>query len=137
EKIDLVSASFGKALGGGAGGFVAGPGTLVGWLRQKSRTHVSSTSLAPPAAAAALKAVELLRTDPAPGNALDANKRAFKDAMAKDAGLLVDAAHPAMSVLVRNAILAQRLTDLLYQRGVFAVGYCHPVVPEGEARICF
>jgi glycine C-acetyltransferase len=137
EKIDLVCASFGKALGGGAGGFVAGPATLVGWLRQKSRTHLSSTSLAPAAAAAALKSVELLRADPAPGNALEANKRFFKDAMAKDAGLVLDAAHPAMSVLVRNAILAQRLTDFLYQRGVFAVGYCHPVVPEGEARICF
>jgi glycine C-acetyltransferase len=137
EKIDLVAASFGKALGGGAGGFVAGPGTLVGWLRQKSRTHLSATSLAPGAAAAAIKAIELLRADPAPGNALESNKRAFKEAMAKDAGLLVEVAHPAISVLVRNAILAQRLTDFLYQRGVFAVGYCHPVVPEGEARLCF
>jgi glycine C-acetyltransferase len=137
DRIDLVAASFGKALGGGAGGFVAGPGALVGWLRQKSRTHVSSTALAPSAAAAALKAIELLRADPAPGNALEANKRVFKDAIAKDAGLLVDAAHPAISVLVRNAILAQRLTDFLVQRGVFAIGYCHPVVPEGEARICF
>jgi glycine C-acetyltransferase len=136
EKIDLVTASFGKALGGGAGGFVAGPGPLVGWLRQKSRAHVSATSLAPGAAAGALKAIELLSAEPKWAGVLDENKRVFKEAMAKDAGLLTDATHPAMSVLVRNAILAQRLTDFLYQKGVFVIGYCHPVVPEGEARIC-
>jgi glycine C-acetyltransferase len=136
EKIDLVCGSFGKALGGGAGGFVAGPSTIVDWLRQKARPHLASTSLVPAAAAAALKAVELLAAEPALAGALEENKRVFRQAMEKDAGLLVDATHPAMSVLVRNAILAQRLTDFLYQRGVFAVGYCHPVVPEGEARVC-
>jgi glycine C-acetyltransferase len=136
EKIDVVTASFGKALGGGAGGFVAGPSTLVGWLRQKARPHLASTSLAPAAAAAALKAIEVLAAEPALGGALDENKRVFRQAMEKDAGLLVDSTHPAISVLVRNAILAQRMTDFLYQRGVFAIGYCHPVVPEGEARIC-
>jgi glycine C-acetyltransferase len=56
--------------------------------------------------------------------------------MARDAGLIVDVTHPAISVLVRNAVLAQRLTDFLYRRGIFAIGYCHPVVPEGEARLC-
>jgi glycine C-acetyltransferase len=136
EKIDLVTGSFGKALGGGAGGFVAGSSTLVGWLRQKARPHLASTSLAPASSAAALKSIELLAAEPALAGALEENKRVFRQAMEKDAGLLVDPTHPAMSVLVRNAILAQRLTDFLYQRGVFAIGYCHPVVPEGDARIC-
>jgi glycine C-acetyltransferase len=135
--IDLVSGSFGHALGGGAGGFIAGQATIIGWLRQKSRTHLSSTALAPGAAAAAMKAIELARTEAQLRKTLDENLRVFKEAMAKDAGLLIETTHPAVSVLIRNAVLAQRLTDFLYRKGIFAIGYCHPVVPEGEARVCF
>jgi glycine C-acetyltransferase len=137
DKIDLVTGSFGRALGGGCGGFIAGRRTIVEWLRQKSRTHLASTALSPADAAAALKCLELFRTEPGLGLALSDRKRAFREAMTKDAGLMLDATHPAMSVLVRNAILAQRLNDFLARRGFFAIGYCHPVVPEGQARICF
>ena len=134
--IDVVTGSFGHALGGGAGGFVAGRKTIVTWLRQKSRSHLASTALGPGATAAARKAIELLGSEPGLRRALDANLQTFKETMARDAGLLVDATHPAISVLVRNAVLAQRLTDFLYRRGMFVIGYCHPVVPEGEARLC-
>jgi len=137
DKIDLVTGSFGRALGGGGGGFVAGRRTIIEWLRQKSRTHLASTALSPADTAAALTCLELLRTEQGLGPALTDRKRAFTEAMTKDAGLVLDATHPAMSVLVRNAILAQRLSDFLARRGVFAIGYCHPVVPEGQARICF
>jgi glycine C-acetyltransferase len=136
DGIDVVTGSFGHALGGGAGGFVAGRKTIVAWLRQKSRSHLASTALAPGAAAAARKAIELLGSEPGLRRALDTNLQTFKEAMARDAGLIVDVTHPAISVLVRNAVLAQRLTDFLYRRGIFAIGYCHPVVPEGEARLC-
>lgn len=133
--IDVVTASFGHALGGGAGGFIAGRKTIVAWLRQKSRSHSASTALAPGAVAAARKGIELVGLEPDLRGALEANLRTFKEAMARDAGLLVDTTHPAISVLVRNAVLAQRLSDFLYRRGIFAIGYCHPVVPEGEARL--
>jgi glycine C-acetyltransferase len=136
DGIDVVTGSFGYALGGGAGGFVAGRKMIVGWLRQKSRSHAASTALAPGAAAAARKAIELLGIEPDLRGALEANLRTFKEAMARDAGLLVEITHPATSVLVRNAVLAQRLADFLYRRGIYAIGYCHPVVPEGEARLC-
>jgi glycine C-acetyltransferase len=132
--VDLVTGSFGHALGGG-GGFIAGLRPLVGWLRQKSRSYVASTALAPGAAAAARRAIELVREDKSLRTALAQNLKAFEDAMSRDAGLTIDTAHPAISVLVRNAVLAQRLTDFLYRRGVLVIGYCHPVVPEGEARI--
>jgi glycine C-acetyltransferase len=135
EGPDLVTGSFGNALGGGGGGFVAGKSTLIAWLRQKSRPHLGSTALDPGAAAAALKAIELLRTEPRHRNTLQENLRTFHDAMAKDAGLLVEVGHPAVSVLVRNAVLAQRLTDYVFREGAYVLGYCHPVVPENDARI--
>jgi glycine C-acetyltransferase len=135
DGIDLVTGSFGHAFGGGPGGFIAGRSTLVSWLRQKSRSHLSSTALAPGAAAAALACIDLVRADSKPRVALRDNLRTLKDAMARDAGLVIGAQHPAISIRVRSAVLAQKLTDDLYRRGFFVVGYCHPVVPEGEARV--
>lgn len=136
DGIDVVTGSFGYALGGGGGGFAAGRKAIIDWLRQKSRPHLGSTALAPGAVAAARKAIDLLGAEPELQRALDANLQVLKDAMARDAGLMVDTGHPAISVLVRNAVLAQRLTDFLFRKGLFAIGYCHPLVPEGEARIC-
>jgi glycine C-acetyltransferase len=135
DGIDVVTGSFGHALGGGGGGVVAGKSTIVGWLRQKSRPHLASTALSPGAIGAAKKAIELLSAEPGLLRALDANVKVFKAAMELHAGLVMDGAHPAMSVLVRNAVLAQKLTDFLYRKGIFVIGYCHPLVAEGEARI--
>jgi glycine C-acetyltransferase len=136
EGIDVVTGSFGNAMGGGAGGFVAGRSTVIAWLRQKSRSHLSSTALPMGAVAAAKKAIEIVRTEPQHRRKLEENLRAFKEAMATDAGLIVDVTHPALSVLIRNAVLAQKLTDYLFRRNIFTIGYCHPVVHEGDARLC-
>jgi glycine C-acetyltransferase len=132
ERLDVITGSFGAALGGGGGGFVAGRATLIGWLRQKSRPYLASTALAPAAAAAACKAIELA---PSARPALDENLRAFQSAMRAHAGIDVDVTHPAVSVLVKSAIVTQRLVDALARLGLFVVGYCHPVVPEGQARV--
>src|SRR5262249_48929773 len=88
-------------------------------------------------AAVALKCVELLRDDDTSKErkALTENLTVFRDALDKEAGVVVDSSHPAVSILVRNAIALQRLTDFLGKKGVFAMGYCHPVLPEGEARL--
>ncbi len=133
--VHVVTGSFGHALGGGAGGFVAGPAPIVTWLRHKSRPHLASTALSPAAAAAALKAIELCRTQRRLRGKLTHNLQALEKAMTTDAGLVPNVTHPAVSVRVRNAISAQRLTDWLYAQGIFVIGYCHPVVPEGDARI--
>lgn len=135
EGIDVVMSSFGAALGGGAGGFVAGRSAIVSWLRQKSRTHLTSTALAPGPAAAALKAIEIVQSDPSLHVVLGERLQVLRDAMTKDAGVIPDTVHPAVSVLLRNAVLAQKLTDRLYRQGIFALGYCHPIVPEGDARL--
>lgn len=134
-KIELVTGSFGNALGGGAGGFAAGRAPLINWLRQKSRSHLTSTALTPSAVAVALKAIELCRTQPQLRKTLNAKLQIFKDGMTKDAGLIPDVTHPAVSVLTRNAVATQRLADMLYRQKMFAIGYCHPVVAEGDARL--
>ena len=135
DRIDIVTGSFGAALGGGAGGFAAGRKEIVGWLRQKSRSYLSSTALPPSAVAAALKAIELLRTEPQLREQLDVNVRLFRDSLAEHGLWTAEGEHPAVAVLIRHAVAAQRLTDFLYRKGVFAIGFCHPVVPEGAARI--
>jgi glycine C-acetyltransferase len=134
-KIDLVTGSFGAALGGGAGGFIAGHTSIIMWLRQKSRPHIASTALAPAAAAAALEAIRLVKEERQLRADLRDRVRAFDAAMAKEAGFSVGTTHPAFSVRVKNAIAAQRITDALFRKGMFVTGYCHPVVPEGDARL--
>jgi glycine C-acetyltransferase len=136
EKIDLLTGTFGNALGGGAGGFVAGRTEIIAWLRQKSRPYLSSTGLSPGAVGAALKAFDLLANDPKLLETLRANNRILR-AKLHALGLLQAATgeHPAIAVHVRDAVLAQRLTDLLYRRGIYALGFCHPIVPEGAARV--
>jgi glycine C-acetyltransferase len=135
DRLDLVSGSFGAALGGGAGGFIAGRNEIVAWLRQKSRPYLTSTALPPPAAAAALQCIENVRSEPELRTTLAMNVRVFRDALAEHGMWTAEGEHPAISVLIRHAVAAQRLTDFLYRRGVFAIGFCHPVVPEGAARI--
>ena len=135
DRLDVVSGSFGAALGGGAGGFIAGRPEIIAWLRQKSRPYLTSTALPPPAAAAALQSIALVRTDAELRTTLAMNVRVFRDALAEHGLWTAEGEHPAVSVLIRHAVTAQRLTDFLYRRGVFAIGFCHPVVPEGAARI--
>jgi glycine C-acetyltransferase len=135
DRIDLVSGSFGAALGGGAGGFVAGRKEIVGWLRQKSRSYLSSTALPPASVAAAHKALEMVRTEPQLREQLAMTVKLFRDGLAEHGLWTAEGDHPAVAVLVRHAVATQRLADFLYRKGVFAIGFCHPVVPEGAARI--
>jgi glycine C-acetyltransferase len=136
DKIDLLTGSFGNALGGGLGGFVTGRSEIIAWLRQKSRPYLASTALPPSSVATALKALDLLANQPKLLEAMRSNTRAFRGALAEN-GLLHAATgeHPAIAVPIGDAVLAQRLTDLLYRAGIFAIGFCHPIVPEGSARI--
>jgi glycine C-acetyltransferase len=135
--VDVVTGSFGTTLGGGAGGFVAGKKEVIQWLRQKSRPYLASTALAPPAAAAALKSVEIVRSESLRRETLAGKVAVFRKALAERGLRVMPGDHPAVSVLIRDAVAAQRLTDLLHRKNIFAVGFCHPVVPEDTARIRF
>ena len=105
------------------------------WLRQKSRAYLSSTALPPASVAAAMEALSLLRSEPQLREQLDLNVKLFRDGLAEHGLWTAEGEHPAVAVLIRQAVAAQRLTDFLYRRGVFCIGFCHPIVPEGAARI--
>jgi glycine C-acetyltransferase len=134
-RIDLVTGTFSNALGGGPGGYVSGRKEIVEWLRQKSRSYLASSALSPVATACALKAFELVKNDPKPREALAENVKRFRSALVERGLTVVESKHPAVAVIVGDAVVAQRMSDLLFRKGVFAMGFCYPVVPEGSARI--
>jgi glycine C-acetyltransferase len=134
-KVDVVSGTFGTALGGGAGGFLSGRAEVITWLRQKSRPYLISASLSPGAVGAALKALELVHTDKKLLERLTRHTQVFRAGLAEAGFQVMPGKHPAVSVLVGHAVTAQRMADALYRKGVLVTGYCHPVVPEGAARL--
>jgi glycine C-acetyltransferase len=134
EKVDVVTGTFGNAFGGGQGGFVSGRREIIAWLRQKSRPHFISSSLAPASAASALAALSIA-TRTSPHDDAVKNARVFRAALVEGGFRVMPGDHPIIAVLLGDAVHTQRLTDQLYKKGYFVMGFCHPVVPEGTARI--
>jgi glycine C-acetyltransferase len=133
-KVDLVTGSLSHALGA-AGGFVAGRKDILSWLRQKSRTYLFSSS--PPASAmgAGLKALELLNEGAPELEALKKNTEFVRETLIRKKHRVVDSIHPIISIVVGNALFAQKTTNRLYREGLYVLGYCYPVVPRDSARI--
>jgi len=135
DRVDVITSTLGKALGGAAGGFASGRKDIIDLLRQRSRPYLFSNSLPPMIAAAALRAVELV----AKGEALRAalwNNAAFLRAELSALGFrLIPGSHPIIPVLLGEASLATRMADRLLQEGVYVVGFSYPVVPREQARI--
>jgi len=135
-RIDLVSGTLGKALGGASGGYVSGPAPVIELLRQRSRPYLFSNSLAPSIAAASLEVLRLLEREGAGlRERLAANARRFRDAMTSSGFTLAGAEHPIIPVMLGEAELAGKLARKLLDRGVYVVGFSFPVVPKGKARI--
>jgi len=136
-RVDLITGTLGKALGGASGGYVAGRREVVDLLRQRSRPYLFSNSLAPSIAAASLAVLELLRGDE--GAALRrrvrANGERFRAAMTASGFMLVPGQHPIIPVMLGDASLATRMADALLAEGIYVVGFSYPVVPRGKARI--
>jgi glycine C-acetyltransferase len=135
DQVDVVSGSFGHALGS-AGGFVSGRKEITAWLRQKSRPYLSASALAPAAAAATLQALELIGIQPALRSGMRAKVHGFKAALVQQGLQVLGGAHPTLALVLGDAVTTQRTADLLFRKGVFVMGFCHPVVPEGAARLC-
>jgi glycine C-acetyltransferase len=134
-RVDVLTGTFGKALGGGSGGFVSGRREIIELLRQRSRPYLFSNTLAPPIVLATLKVLEMLSTSTVLRDKLEANTRRFRQAMAA-AGFRVPAGeHPIVPILLFNARLAQDMARDLFAAGIYVVGFSHPVVPKGQARI--
>ena len=134
-RIDLITGTLGKALGGASGGYTSGRKDIIELLRQRSRPYLFSNTLAPAIAGASLKVLELLTASTELRDKLEANTRFFRQEMAKLAFTIQPGTHPIVPVMLGDAALASRMADALLAKGVYVIGFSYPVVPQGKARI--
>jgi glycine C-acetyltransferase len=134
-RIDILTGTFGKALGGASGGYVAARREIVGWLRQRSRPYLFSNSIAPPVAAATLQVLDLLESSGELRERLHANARYFRGQMQGLGFDLIPGEHPIIPVMLGDAPRAVDLAERVQAQGVYVVAFAFPVVPHGKARI--
>jgi glycine C-acetyltransferase len=134
-RIDILSGTFGKALGGASGGFVAARREIVDWLRQRSRPYLFSNSVAPPVAAATIRVLEMLEGSTDLRERLHANAGYFRAGMQALGFNLIPGEHPIIPVMLGEAPLAVKLAERVQDLGVYVVAFAFPVVPHGKARI--
>src|SRR5580658_7849332 len=130
QRVDILTGTLGKALGGGSGGYVAARAPVIEWLRQRSRPYLFSNSIPPVVAAASLAVLDLLEESTALRTQLFENTRFCRDGFTLKPG-----EHPIIPVMLGDAALAGRMADALLERGVYVIGFSFPVVPKGQARI--
>ncbi|MFI7102235.1 glycine C-acetyltransferase [Streptomyces sp. NPDC050161] len=135
DRIDILTGTLGKALGGASGGYVAARAEIVALLRQRSRPYLFSNSLAPVIAAASLKVLDLLETADDLRDRLAANTALFRSRMTAEGFDILPGDHAIAPVMIGDAAEAGRMAELLLERGVYAIGFSYPVVPHGQARI--
>ncbi len=135
ERVDIMTGTLGKALGGASGGYVSARKEIVGWLRQRSRPYLFSNSIAPPVAAATLKVLDLLETSPELRQQVHANAAYFRSRMQSLGFTLLPGEHPIIPIMLGEAPLAAKLAEQCQADGVYVVAFSFPVVPHGKARI--
>jgi len=134
-RVDILTGTLGKALGGASGGYTSGKRQVVDWLRQRSRPYLFSNTLAPAIAGASLKVLELIEGGQALREKLYANAARFRAGMSKLGFTLAGADHPIIPVMLGDAALAQEMAQKLLDHGIYVIGFSFPVVPKGQARI--
>ena len=135
HRIDVLTSTLGKALGGASGGFTAGRAEIVELLRQRSRPYLFSNSLAPSIVGASIAVLELLDRDAAPRQRVMANARRFREGMT-EAGFSIKAGiHPIVPIMIGDAKLASDMARAMLDEGIYVIGFSYPVVPKGQARI--
>lgn len=134
-RVDIITGTLGKALGGASGGYTSARGEIVEWLRQRSRPYLFSNTLAPVIAAASLKVFDLIENGGELRARLQGNAELFRREMTKLGFTLAGADHPIIPVMLGDAKLAQDMAALMLQKGVYVIGFSFPVVPKGQARI--
>ena len=134
-RIDAITGTLGKALGGASGGYVSGRREMVAMLRQRSRPYLFSNSVAPPIVAASLKVLELMRSASDLREKLRANTAFFRKRMSDEGFDILPGEHPIVPVMIGDAAKAGRIAELMLEQGVYVIGFSYPVVPQGKARI--
>jgi glycine C-acetyltransferase len=134
-KIDMITGTLGKALGGASGGFTSGRREIVDLLRQRSRPYLFSNTIAPPVVAASLKALELLSASTELRDKLEENTKYFRAALT-DRGLTIKpGVHPIVPIMIGDAAKSQKFAARMLEKGVYVIGFFYPVVPHGTARV--
>jgi len=134
-RVDIVTSTLGKTLGGAAGGFTCAGSEIVDFLRQRSRPYLFSNALPPPIVMAALKALELVAGSSDLRDRLHASARRLRAALTTAGFTIKPGEHPILPVMLGDATLASRMADKLLEHGIYVIGFSYPVVPQGQARI--
>jgi len=134
-RVDILTGTLGKALGGASGGYTSGRREVIAMLRQRSRPYLFSNTLAPTIAGATLHVLDLLDSSTALRDKLESNTRFFREEMARRGFDIIPGSHPIVPIMLGDAALAVRFADAMLRRGVYVIGFSFPVVPKGKARI--
>ncbi len=134
-RVDLITSTLGKALGGASGGFTSGRKAIIDLLRQRSRPYLFSNTLAPVIAATSLKVLDLLSESTELRDRLEQNTRHFRAGMTERGFDIPQGDHPIVPIMLGDAVLATKMADLLLDEGIYVIGFSYPVVPKGKARI--
>ena len=135
DRVDIITGTLGKALGGASGGYTSGRKEVIAWLRQRSRPYLFSNTLAPMITAASLKVLDMLETGKELRTKLHDNSAYFRKKMTALGFDLVPGEHPIIPVMLGDASLATSMAEMLLKEGIYVIGFSYPVVPEGAARI--
>ncbi|MBT6449498.1 MAG: glycine C-acetyltransferase [Verrucomicrobiales bacterium] len=134
-RIDILTGTLGKALGGASGGYTSGRAEIVEYLRQRSRPYLFSNTVAPSIVAASIKALDLLNASTELRDRLEANTKFFRDQMAGSGFEILEGTHPITPIMLGDAALATQFADAMLDKGIYVIGFSFPVVPKGKARI--
>lgn len=135
DRVDIITGTLGKALGGASGGYTSGRKEIIDLLRQRSRPYLFSNTLAPAIAAASLKVLEMLMKDTKYRDKLEENTSYFRQEIKKIGLTIIDSEHPIVPIMLGDAVLSQKMAEKLLEKGVYVIGFYFPVVPKGKARI--
>jgi glycine C-acetyltransferase len=134
-KIDIITGTLGKALGGASGGYTSGRQPVIDLLRQRSRPYLFSNTIAPPVVAASLKAIELLTASTELRDKLEQNTNYFRAALTERGLTIKPGTHPIVPIMIGDAAKSHKFAARMLEKGVYVIGFFYPVVPHGTARV--
>jgi len=135
DRVDIITGTLGKALGGASGGYTTGRREIIEMLRQRSRPYLFSNTVAPPIVGASIAAIDLLSASTELRDRLEENTRYFRQGMAESGFDIMAGEHPIVPIMLGDAVLAAKMADALLDRGLYVIAFSYPVVPKGKARI--
>ncbi len=135
DRVDIITSTLGKALGGASGGFTSGRKEIIDLLRQRSRPYLFSNTLSPAIAATSIKVLDLLTESTQYRDQLEENTRYFREGMKASGFDIPEGEHPIVPIMLYDAVIAQKMAEHMLDKGIYVIGFYYPVVPKGKARI--